>query len=87
MGGHNDTPQIGGADYWAPAAWSVCVCVWCVAGCVPSVSPFRSFKKFMGLVKESESERETCPKGQLLCAGRICEGGRPSPRLQHLFPR
>ncbi|CAE7405149.1 abhd13, partial [Symbiodinium necroappetens] len=48
MGGHNDTPQMGGADYWA------------------------SFKKFMGLVKESESERETCPKGQLLCAS-MCE--------------
>ena len=36
MGGHNDTPQIGGADYWAPAAWSVCVCVVCGGLCALS---------------------------------------------------
>ncbi|CAE7238851.1 abhd13 [Symbiodinium natans] len=38
LGGHNDTPQIGGADYWA------------------------SFKKFMGLVRDSEAEREKSSK-------------------------
>ena len=57
LGGHNDTPQIGGADYWALGFTERCR--WQgPAQAKLTVSGPRSFKKFMGLVRESEPDRE-----------------------------